>query len=108
MNLSFKNAIAISILVHSIAILPASSISLKGHHRENTRPITIDYIRLKEPLRVEREKKGDAKTIETAKLEMAKPVDLKPSISAARDAAKKALAAGDEIQAIAKKEEEIR
>ncbi len=80
MDMTFKSAVIISLFIHSIIIVPLYNIAIPKTRTEVRKAITIEYIKLKEPVKVDIVQKKETRLIETQKLEIAKPVDMKPPI----------------------------
>src|SRR3989338_1188239 len=85
--MTIKNAVAVSILIHSMAAAPFYNARLIKQRHESQKPIVIDYVVIKEPIKVEKAKAEELKSHETPKVEVKKAIDIRPSDNTSRDEA---------------------
>ena len=99
MDPSFRIAIAISTIVHSVIFAPLCKIP----GQDITKPIVVDYVKIKEP-DVNIVVRKNSAAIETPKISLAKKIEIAPS----RSAAEKAETAKKEARELAKKQAPLR
>lgn len=118
MNNYFGKALIISTAAHSLIFLPFFNSPITTMLREN-KPMVVDYVKIKEPPRVEILKRRSeqaasapkitiAKTVETPKIELAKVVDVKPANLEVKPAKNSTQANRAAMERAAKKQAKIR
>jgi outer membrane biosynthesis protein TonB len=120
MEITFKNAVVISIAVHLLIIGPFNGLGLL-EHQARQKPLVVDYVILKEAVKkIEETKALQAKAVETPRVEIRKEAEIKKEAQAkvakvkeAQPAAKprealKAQSAKDALKEASKKEARIK
>lgn len=98
--MTFRGALGISLVVHSLAISPLAVMKTAGEipAPERKKPLEVDYIKVKETL----------KTQETAPVPLARKIDLQPPAPVAPQAPKKVEAERDALKEAAAKTAEVK
>ena len=87
--MTFRTALLVSAIVHSAGLLPLQMTAMPERRAEERKPIVVDYVKVKEPEKVEAaivttKIVESPKAIETPKVELSPKVDMKPTVDAAR------------------------
>jgi len=110
MKRSLKNAVIASTILHSIAFVPFYGIVMPVQNKEAKKDMVVDYVILKEAVRVETPKKTiSIRPIDTPKVALDKVVDVKPAVPAKPiESRSEAAAKRKTDERIAKKEAQIK
>lgn len=107
MDIKFKKALVVSTMMHCAIILPAFSFVAVEQRPDPPKPITVDYIAVKQPEKVQLVRENtpiSTPAVETPKVELKRNVEMKPAAALEPDAAQKAPTQKTEQQDLAEKQ----
>jgi periplasmic protein TonB len=105
--MSIKIALVISLVIHAFVIAPFSRAALLNQPQPPKDQVTVDYFVLKEP-EVKRAAMPQMKRAETARLDVAKNVDIKPAPTTKSSAPAQRKSASDRAEESARTETRIK
>lgn len=108
MDMTFKGALALSILLHTLIMSPFYNLNTETRRIERKKPVVVDYVKMAKPEKIEGVKnQAAAEAAETPKIELKDKVEIIPSANIGREALKKTEIDKDTPADAAKKQAQI-